>query len=81
MNMYDKARECLIDHFRDSDNNERGLKLYEILQLMKEHGVDDRDIAFAALDDLFDQGLIAYGRRTKIPIDKVSKNFGYYLKI
>ena len=59
-----EARGYLLDAFTEA--GEKGLYLYEVYKVMEEFGITDkpvnRRIGGAALNELYDMGLIGYGR-------------------
>jgi len=66
---YERMRDIILE--------QTPFMLHELISIAKENGITDRDIIFAALNDLFDEGFIVYRRVEDVIVDSVNQNYRY----
>ena len=66
---YERMRDIILE--------QTPFMLHELISIAKENGITDRDIIFAALNDLFDEGFIVYRRGEDVIVDSVNQNYRY----
>ena len=70
---YEKIRNIILE--------QKPFMLHELISTAKENGITDRNIIFAALNDLFDEGLIVYRRTENVTVDSINQNFRYQVSV